>query len=830
MTGRRPRRPRAGVVSVVVVNYRGASDTVECLRAFEADVDWPPDRLELIVVDNGSGDGSAEQIRAAAPGAVLVESPENLGFAGGCNLGVERASGEYVGLLNNDARPDRHWISAAVDAFAGQPTIAAVASKVLDWEGCTIDYVDGSLAWFGMGYKREVGQPETGAYDDDTDVLFATGAAMFVRADTWREVGGFDERYFMFYEDVDLGWRLNLLGHRVRYVAGSVAYHRHHASMRAYGSWREHFLLERNALFTLYKNYDDDRLARVLPGALALAVRRGVARGGADTHTLDLAYGWEEERETAEVSRETLAPAYAVSDFVEHLPGLHADRRRLQAARQRTDAELLPLFRNALEPANADAGFLTGYRAVVDAFGIDEAFGGRRRIVVATEDPLTARMAGPAIRAWAFASALAAEHDVQLVTLRECTASSGRFRCRSVCDDELRELERWCDVLVVGGLLPWVRPWITATTKILVVDVYNPFHLEQLEQATDSGGDRAAVVDQCTSALNAQMARADLALCASAKQRDFWLGHLAALGRINPATYDEDPTLQSLIAVVPFGLPEAPPVRTRAAIRGVVPGIGADDPVILWGGGIYNWLDPLTLLRAVDRLRHRLPDVRLYFLGLRHPNPGVPSMRMAEATQELSESLGLTGTHVFFNHDWVPYDERQNYLLDADIGVSTHRQHIETAFSFRTRILDYLWASLPVVATEGDGFAELIAAEGAGITVAADDVDALEDALFRLLDDDALAARCREGAAAVAAELTWSECLEPLVRFCRSPRRAPDLLGTLGAPRRGGDRARLVDPRRDLALLRTYLDAGGPGEVARRAFGRVGRLRLRSQS
>jgi GT2 family glycosyltransferase len=183
---------------VVVVNYRGAPDTIECLAGFD-DVDWPADRLELIVVDNASGDGSADQIRRACPTAVVIESPENTGFAGGCNLGVEQASGEFVGLINNDARPDARWVGAAVEAFETQPTVASVASKVLDWEGATIDYVEGSLAWFGMGYKRQVGETDTGLYDLASDVLFATGAAMFVRTAVWREVGGFDERYFMFY-------------------------------------------------------------------------------------------------------------------------------------------------------------------------------------------------------------------------------------------------------------------------------------------------------------------------------------------------------------------------------------------------------------------------------------------------------------------------------------------------------------------------------------------------------------------------------------------------------------------------------------------------------
>src|SRR5205823_4208253 len=108
-----------------------------------------------------------------------------------------------------------------------------------------------------------------------------------------------------------------------------------------------------------------------------------------------------------------------------------------------------------------------------------------------------------------------------------------------------------------------------------------------------------------------------------------WLGALGALGRINPLNYDADPSLRSLIDVVPFGVDDVSPVQHRHAIRGVVDGITADDEVLLWGGGVYNWFDPLTLIRAVDTLRARRPNLRLYFLGMKHPNPEVPQMRMA---------------------------------------------------------------------------------------------------------------------------------------------------------------------------------------------------------
>jgi glycosyltransferase involved in cell wall biosynthesis len=211
-------------------------------------------------------------------------------------------------------------------------------------------------------------------------------------------------------------------------------------------------------------------------------------------------------------------------------------------------------------------------------------------------------------------------------------------------------------------------------------------------------------------------------------------------------------------------------------LRGVVPGIGENDKVVLWGGGIYNWFDPLTLLRAVDKLRRRLPEVRLYFLGLKHPNPHVGEMKMAHDALTLADELGLVGTNVFFNEDWVEYGDRQNYLLEADIGVSTHLDHVETEFSFRTRLLDYLWASLPIVATSGDSLAALIETSGIGLTVPPGDVDALEDALFRLLDDEALNGACRAAIEQVVPRYRWSTVLEPLLEFCRAPSRAPDLV------------------------------------------------------
>src|SRR5439155_11528890 len=194
--------------------------------------------------------------------------------------------------------------------------------------------------------------------------------------------------------------------------------------------------------------------------------------------------------------------------------------------------------------------------------------------------------------------------------------------------------------------------------KIVVCDLYDPMHLELLEQSKSAPDDkRAADLVGVTKVLDAQLERGDFFLCASERQRLFWLGHLAALGRLSPRLYDADPTTQSLLAVVPFGLPPEPPSRTGAGLRDTL-GISDADRVVLWAGGVYSWFDPLTLIRAVEKLIQKRADARLVFLGMRHPNPEVAAMDIGARTVQLADRLGLTGKPAFFNWPWAPCSRR----------------------------------------------------------------------------------------------------------------------------------------------------------------------------
>lgn len=816
-------------VSVIVVNYRGADDTIACLRALRDELDYPAESLQIICVDNDSGDGSADRI-AGETGVQVVESGANLGFAGGCNLGASHATGTVLAFLNNDARPHPAWVGAAVDVLRAEPTVAAVASKVLDWDGEIVDFVDAGLTWFGMGYKRHAGQPDDGEYDVPRDVLFATGSAMFVRAGVFRELGGFDERFFMFYEDVDLGWRLNLRGWRVRYEPRSLTFHRHHASMSKVDSpdnARELFLLERNALAALYKNLSDATLAKALPAALALCVRRATARGDVDPTQLQIGKP-DTGGPTVEIPRTTLAGMLAIDQFVELLPSLAGSRETEQAARVRSDADLLPLMRNAMEPAYPLPRYLAAHDVLVDVFGLEDAFGGRRKVLVITGDAIADRMAGPAIRAWNMSDVLAAEHEVRLVTVNPlCAPPEAPFAVERARRRDLGAHVDWADVVILQGhaleLVPELKK--ASSTKIVVCDIYDPMHLELLEQGRDDTDEQRELdLIGVTKVLNTQLERGDFFLCASERQRHFWLGHLTALGRLTPALYDTDPTVRSLLAVAPFGLPGKPPQQTVSPVKGALGDIAPGDKVVLWAGGVYSWFDPLTLVHAIDLLARKHADARLVFLGMKHPNPEVPDMDIGGQTRLLAHRLGLTGKHVFFNETWVPYHERQNWLLDADCGVTTHYEHVETTFAFRTRVLDYLWAGLPIVTTDGDAFADLVRTEELGVVVPAEDAQALADALEKVLYDEEFARAARERIALVRDRFTWENVLAPLVSFCRNPVPAADRLPgaeplVANKPLRVGEVV-----RRDIDLVRSYLDAGGPGELTRRAAGRVRRL------
>ncbi|HVM18174.1 MAG TPA: glycosyltransferase [Gaiellaceae bacterium] len=418
------------------------------------------------------------------------------------------------------------------------------------------------------------------------------------------------------------------------------------------------------------------------------------------------------------------------------------------------------------------------------------------RILLVANDHVGSAMAGPGIRYAHLAEELARRHEVTLTVPNEDAVEPPGVRVVAGVDprdhERVAPLAAAADAVVTQQLSARTLLWLARRPVRKVYDLYVPLLTENLAwtHATGLADDRLAyraAVDLQELAL----LTANAVVCASDAQRDLWLGVAAARGRLGE--------LAHAIEVVPFGLAAEPPAPGPPALRGAVSGIGAEDTVVLWAGGIWNWLDPETPIRAVAALAR--DDVRLVFLGGRPPNPGVPEMEAAARARALAAELGVLDRAVFFLDGWVPYAERARYLLEADVGISCHADPVEARFSFRTRLLDHLWAGLPTVATEGDPLAELVRAEGVGRTVPVCDVAAWTRALAELLDDAAARAAAREAAARVRPRFEWSRVAEPLLQLVEAP----------GAPVPVGGAA--------LAAARRHLAARARLSVRRRGVG-----------
>jgi GT2 family glycosyltransferase len=214
-------RPSA---SVIVPNYNGALFLRECLESLlrQAFADF-----EVIVVDDASPDGSAEIVAGEFPTMRLIRLERNGGFAHAVNVGIAAARGEYVALLNNDAVADPGWLGALVETLRSHPEAGSAASKILLADGGNTLLSAGDIyRRAGVPDSRGVWEHDDGQYDDETEVFGACGAGCAYRRTMLDEIGGFDERFYMYCEDVDLAFRAQVRGFRCTYTPRAIVRHR----------------------------------------------------------------------------------------------------------------------------------------------------------------------------------------------------------------------------------------------------------------------------------------------------------------------------------------------------------------------------------------------------------------------------------------------------------------------------------------------------------------------------------------------------------------------------------------------------------------------------
>jgi glycosyltransferase involved in cell wall biosynthesis len=371
------------------------------------------------------------------------------------------------------------------------------------------------------------------------------------------------------------------------------------------------------------------------------------------------------------------------------------------------------------------------------------------RALLVCPEPLGHRQpAGIGIRFIEMAKVLLADgHEVTLLS-RDAGAVAG-CRVDSITPESLHGHSSEAGVAVVQGhaandLFAHGAPIPT------VVDLYDPFIVENLHYYATRG---AEVFTHDHATLVQSLLRGDLFLCASEAQRLFYLGALLAVGRVNPIAFENDPHLDALIRIAPFGVSPGSAGRTPAL------------PGVLFGG-IYDWYDPILAIDAVAIARASLPDLTLTFTT--HPNPSLtPQGKLAEAIEHTKRN----GYDFVRFEPWVAYEQRGAFYSRFGAALLTFPQSIETDLSMRTRVYDYLWGGLPIVTSSAPGTDELLTRYGAGEIVRSESPADVAAALVRVLRDGR--ERMREGARRFVDEHQWSRTLQPLVDFVRAPRPDP---------------------------------------------------------
>jgi len=263
-------------IDIIIVNYNGMDYLPSCLKALFSS-QYPP--FSVIVVDNHSVDESVNWIKANYPEVILIENRRNIGF-GNANLkGIHHGSAPFFALLNNDTRVDSNWLLPLVNMMKKDPLCAAACSRLLFMDHPeVINAAGGGMNFVGYGYDHDIFSIASSASTEIKEVFFPTAAACLIRRSAFDDIDGFDRAFFMYHEDVDLGWRFHLRGYSVKYIPQSVVFHAFGGTSLKSGSM--HFrnrLGLRHALRTLLKNYEIERLKQVVPLFCKLSINNFLA-------------------------------------------------------------------------------------------------------------------------------------------------------------------------------------------------------------------------------------------------------------------------------------------------------------------------------------------------------------------------------------------------------------------------------------------------------------------------------------------------------------------------------------------------------------------------
>jgi glycosyltransferase involved in cell wall biosynthesis len=317
---------------------------------------------------------------------------------------------------------------------------------------------------------------------------------------------------------------------------------------------------------------------------------------------------------------------------------------------------------------------------------------------------------GGGLRAWGLAQGLIKNNVSVTVAIPENFNTideiheSGVKICKWSFNNLERLLKQYGAVYVLysrGDLMKFVAEKLDPK-KQLIVDLYVPIYIESLAQELKGTQEEFDQYLFNLSHWNTAFPRGDFFLCANETQYHFYNGVLSALGRINPLTFGKN-----LLDIVPYGIYNKPLAHDKVVCKGKI--IEKSDFMVLWFGGLYPWFDIKPLLDSIKKLSLMHPDIKLIILGGK--NPFVVDqkfMKQYEIAMNFAKNEELLNNNIFFI-DWIPYEERNNWYIESDLVINLHHKTKETIYSWRTRIVDFIWGEIPLLSTGGDEATEYLA-------------------------------------------------------------------------------------------------------------------------
>ncbi|MDH5541627.1 MAG: hypothetical protein OEY64_01550 [Nitrospinota bacterium] len=403
-----------------------------------------------------------------------------------------------------------------------------------------------------------------------------------------------------------------------------------------------------------------------------------------------------------------------------------------------------------------------------------------KKIAVFGTEPVTGKIGGLGIRQLEVARVLSKTFNVRLITPYIVETHREKFpidRVNYHSPEEIDEVVNWADAVYTNQPAPLVMKMAEKRNKPVAVDLLALLYFEEMEHLPhDEMGlaEKSTYFSNRIEVMQRQISSGDFFICSNERERDYYLGILTMTGKLRPEEYGKGENFNSVIDIAPFGIPRKKPPKGKNILRGKIEGVGKNDFLIIWGGSLWNWYDSLTPVRAMARLVKTSPRAKLVFIPSHHPALKKPS-EMYTKTLNFAKRKGLLNKNVFFHSEWVPYEEHGYYLTEADAGIATFPNHIENRFSFRIRLMDYIWGSLPILTNPGNTLSDLVEKRSLGYVVPCGDDKALAEKIRLLAARPSLSKAIRKNIEAVKNDFYWEKVLKPLAGFFKEPRKLKPL-------------------------------------------------------